>query len=241
MLVNKAFKFRIYPNKKQVEFINNKTIGCSCFVFNFFLAKQKELDVYWSIVEEMKQNGQLPANNWKGKCLNKYETVKSLPELKKQYVFLKEVDSIALQKSVENLSDSYDRYYKKQNKQPRFKSKKNKLQSYTTKLTNGNIAVIDNIKLPKLGLIRLAKSREVEGRILSATIRRNPTGKYFVSFTTEIEITQLSKTKSVVGIEPSISESFSPAFLSVLCLNMNYSPSTSFISRNATQFINNAL
>ncbi len=52
----------------------------------------------------MVQNGQLPENNWKGKYLNKYETVKALPELKKHYSFLKEVDSIALQKSVENLS-----------------------------------------------------------------------------------------------------------------------------------------
>ena len=103
MLVNKAYKFRIYPNKKQIELIN-KTIGCSRFVFNFFLGKQKEKDAYWYICEEMVQNGQLPANNWKGKYLNKYETVKSLPELKKQYSFLKEVDSIALQKSVENLS-----------------------------------------------------------------------------------------------------------------------------------------
>ena len=188
MLVNKAYKFRIYPNKKQRELIN-KTIGCSRFVFNFFLGKQKEKDAYWYIVEEMVQNGQLPANNWKGKYLNKYETVKSLPELKKQYSFLKEVDSIALQKSVENLADSYDRYYKKQNKHPRFKSKKNPVQSYTTKYTNGNIAVIDNyIKLPKLGLVRFAKSREVKGRILNATIRRNPSGKYFVSLGTETEV-----------------------------------------------------
>jgi putative transposase len=170
MLVNKAFKFRIYPNKKQIELIN-KTIGCSRFVFNFFLSKQKEKDVYWCIVEEMKQNGQFPSNNWKGTCLNKYETVKSLPELKKHYSFLKEVDSIALQKSIENLSDSYARYYKKQNKQPRFKSKRNPVQTYTTKHTNGNIAVIDNhIKLPKLGLVRFAKSREVEGRILLVNI-----------------------------------------------------------------------
>ena len=67
------------------------------------------------------------------------------------------------------LADSYDRYYKKQNKQPRFKSKKNPVQSYTTKhnTIGGNIAVIDNyIKLPKLGLVRFAKSREVEGRII---------------------------------------------------------------------------
>ena len=201
MLVNKAYKFRIYPNKKQIELIN-KTIGCSRFVFNFFLGKQKDKDAYWYIVEEMVQNGQLPTNNWKGKCLNKYETVKSVKELKKQYTYLKEVDSIALQKSVENLADSYDRYYKKQNKYPRFKSKKNSVQSYTTKHTNGNIVVIDNyIKLPKLGLVRFAKSREVKGKILSATVRRNPSGKYFASIATEAEVVELPKTNSAIGID----------------------------------------
>ena len=204
MLVMKAYKFRIYPNIKQIELIN-KTIGCSRFVFNFFLGKQKEKDAYWYIVEEMKQNGQLSTNNWKGKYLNKYETVKALPELKKHYSFLKEVDSIALQKSVENLADSYDRYYKKQNKQPRFKSKRNPVQSYTTKHTNGNIAVKGNyIKLPKLGLVRFAKSREVEGRILNATIRRIPSGKYFVALGTETEAVELPKTNSAVGIDVGI-------------------------------------
>ncbi|MGI2710448.1 IS200/IS605 family element RNA-guided endonuclease TnpB, partial [Bacillus cytotoxicus] len=69
--------------------------------------------------------------------------------------------------------DSYTRFFKKQNKAPRFKSKKNKVQSYTTKHVNGNIAIVDNkIKLPKLGLVKFAKSREVEGRILHATMRR---------------------------------------------------------------------
>ena len=201
MFIHKAFKFRLYPNQKQMELIH-KTIGCSRFVFNFFLGKQKEKDAYWSITEEMKQNGQLSSNHWKGDYLNKYETIKELPELKKQYSFLKEVDSIALQKSVENLADAYSRYYKKQNKLPRFKSKKNPVQSYVTKHTNGNIAVIDDhIKLPKLGLVRFAKSREVHGRILSATIRRNPSGKYFVSLTTEVEGTELPKTNSAVGID----------------------------------------
>ncbi|AIE60244.1 helix-turn-helix domain-containing protein [Bacillus methanolicus] len=55
MIVHKAYKFRIYPNKKQMELIN-KTIGCSRFVFNFFQAKQKAKDAYWHICEEMVQN-----------------------------------------------------------------------------------------------------------------------------------------------------------------------------------------
>ena len=201
MFVNKAYKFRIYPNKKQIELVN-KTIGSARFVFNFFLGKQKDKDAYWYSVEEMVQNGQLPTNNWKGTCLNKYETVKAVKELKKQYAFLKEVDSIALQKSVENLADSYGRYYKKQSKYPRFKSKKNPVQSYTTKHTNGNIIIINNhIKLPKLGLVRFAKSREVTGKILSATIRRHPSGKYFVSIATETEVAKLPKTNLAIGVD----------------------------------------
>ncbi|WP_438348388.1 IS200/IS605 family element RNA-guided endonuclease TnpB [Paenibacillus sp. FA6] len=201
MLVNKAYKFRIYPNRKQAELIH-KTIGCSRFVFNFFLAKQKEKDAYWYIVEEMRQNGQLPSNNWKGAFFNKYESVKAVRELKEYYPFLKEVDSISLQKSVENLADSFQRYYKKQNKQPRFKSKRNSVQSYTTKYTNGNIGVIGNrMKLPKLGCVCFAKSREVEGRILSATVRCNPSGKYFVSLMTETEVIELPKTNSIIGID----------------------------------------
>lgn len=201
MLINKAYKFRIFPNKKQIELIN-KTIGCSRFVFNFFLGKQKEQDSYWYIVEDMVQSGQLPSNNWKGKYFNKYETVKAVKELKKHFEFLKEVDSIALQKSVEILADSFGRYYAKQNNYPRFKSKKNPVQSYTTKHTNGNIAVIDNyIKLPKLGMVRFSKSREVQGRILNSTIRRNPSGKYFVSIGTEVEVTEHPKTNSAIGID----------------------------------------
>ena len=120
---------------------------------------------------------------------------------------MKDVDSIALQKSIKNLADSYDRYYKKQNKQPRFKSKKNKVQAYTTKQTNGNIAVINNyVKLPKLGLVRFAKSREVEGRIVNATIRRNPSGKYFVSLGVETEVSELPKTNSVAGVDVGIKD-----------------------------------
>ncbi len=143
MLVKKTFRFRIFPNQKQIELINN-TIGCSRFVFNYFLAKQKQKDAYWYKVQEMVQNGQLPSNNWKGDYFNKYDAIKAVRQLKEHYPFLKEVDSISLQKSVENLADAYQRYYKKQNYAPTFKSKKNKVQSYTTKQTNGNIAVRDN-------------------------------------------------------------------------------------------------
>ncbi|MGG3841867.1 IS200/IS605 family element RNA-guided endonuclease TnpB [Anoxybacillus kestanbolensis] len=188
MIVNKAYKFRIYPNKEQ-EVLIAKTFGCSRFVFNYFLAKWE--DAY-------KQTG-------KGLTYNACSS--QLTQLKKEFTWLKEVDSIALQSSLKHLDDAYDRFFKKQNDKPRFKSKKNAVQSYTTKHTNGNIAVLDqHIKLPKLGLVRFAKSREVEGRILSATIRRNPSGKYFVSILVETDVQALPQTGSAVGIDVGLKE-----------------------------------
>ncbi|EMA6344896.1 IS200/IS605 family element RNA-guided endonuclease TnpB [Bacillus cytotoxicus] len=183
MLVNKAYKFRIYPNKEQ-EILIAKTIGCSRFVFNHFLAK-------WN--DTYKETG-------RGLTYNTCSS--QLTQLKKELNCLKEVDSISLQSSLKNLADSYSRFFKKQNKAPRFKSKKDKIQSYTTKHTNGNIAIAGNrIKLPKLGFVKFTKSREVEGRILNATIRRNPSGKYFVSILVETEVQELPKTNSSVGID----------------------------------------
>lgn len=183
MLIHKAYQFRIYPSLEQKMAIT-KTIGCSRFVFNYFLEK-------WN--DRYKETG---------KGLSYGTCSSQLPTLKKEFIWLKEVDSIALQSSLHNLADSYARSFKKQNKAPRFKSKNNKVQSYTTKHTNGNIAIIDNkLKLPKLGLVKFVKSREIEGRILSATVRRNPSGKYFVSILAEAEVQELPKTDSAVGID----------------------------------------
>ena len=183
MRIHKSYKFRIYPNKKQ-EVLIAKTIGCSRFVFNYFLDKWRK------------------AYDSTGKGLSYNSCSKQLTQLKKELVWLKEVDSVALQSSLKNLADAYKRFFGKQNQAPRFKSKKNPIQSYTTKCTNNNIAILDNkLKLPKLGLVRFAKSRDVSGRILSATIRRNPTGKYFVSILVETDIKPFDKTGSSVGID----------------------------------------
>ncbi len=125
-----------------------------------------------------------------------------LPARKKEFVWLKEVGRIAIQSSVRNLADAYTRFFKKQNSAPRFTSKKNNVQSYTTKQTNENISVVGNkIKLPKLGLVRFAKSREVEGHIVNATGRRNSSGRYFVLLLVETEVKELQKTHSYVGID----------------------------------------
>lgn len=201
MLIKKAFKFRLYPNKEQSELIN-KTFGCSRFVANFAMAQQKKEEQYWTITNELVQQGFLTENNYKTKFFNKAQSVKALPQLKKHYTWLKEVDAVALQASIESVADAYSRYYKKQNDKPKFKSKKNPVQSYTTKLNNGNIKILNrHIQLPKLGLVRFTNTREVNGTIKRATISRNPSGKYFVSLLVETEVNQLPKSNSNTGID----------------------------------------
>ncbi|PIC68961.1 transposase, partial [Sporosarcina sp. P16b] len=185
MLIHKAFRFRIYPTKEQ-QMLIAKTIGCSRFVFNHFLSKWEH------------------AFKETGKGLSYGICSAELTQLKKQEdtIWLKEVDSISLQSSLKNLADAFERFFKKQNARPRFKSKNHHAQSYTTKQTNGNISIVGHaIKLPKLGWVKLAKSREVDGRIMNATIRRTATGKYFVSVLVETTVSELPKTNSSVGMD----------------------------------------
>ncbi|EGP4826847.1 transposase [Enterococcus faecium] len=190
MLQHKAYKFRIYPNQEQ-EILIAKTIGCSRFIYNHFL------------------------NLWNheytttGKGLSYHSCSAMLPQMKRnpETIWLKEIDSIAIQSSLKNLSDSFSRFFRKQNRRPQFKSKKNPIQSYTTKNVNNSIQIRNNfVKLPKLGLVKFAKSQEPKGRILNATIRKNSSGKFFVSILCEEEIMEYPKTTSAIGIDLGITD-----------------------------------
>ena len=125
---------------------------------------------------------------------------------------VKEVDSTALQNSIQDLGKAFSSYYKKEKGKPKFKSKKNEIQSYTSKCNyskSGATIRIENdrfIQLPKLGLVKFAKSKEVQGKILSATVRRTPSGKYFVSILTEQEIQPIQPSFFEVGIDVGLSE-----------------------------------
>lgn len=187
MLKHKAYRFRIYPTREQ-EILIAKTIGCSRFVFNHFLAKWEE--TYKAT----------------GKGLSYGSCSKEIPLLKQEFDWLSEVDSTSVQASVKHLAEAYDRFFKKQNERPRFKSKRNPVQSYKTNIQGKSqlpeVSIVgDRLKLPKLKWVRFANSKQVEGRILNATIRRNATGKHFVSLLVEQEIDELPKTGSSVGVD----------------------------------------
>lgn len=183
MLFHKAYKYRIYPNRTQQQSIH-QMFGCCRFVFNYFLGQWKD------------------TFDATGKGLSYHACATQLPDLKQEHPWLKKTDSIALQSAVRHVADSFDRFFKKQTQAPRFKNRKHPVQSYTTRYTNGNIAVNGRrLKLPKLGWLRFANSRPCEGRILSATVRRNAAGKYFVSLVCEVEMEPLPDNEKSVGID----------------------------------------
>lgn len=186
--MNKAFRFRLYPGKEQSVLIN-KTIGCTRYIYNHFLDARIKLF-------ETEQK----TLNFNACCLE-------LTQLKKQIEWLKEVDSMALQQTLKDLDKAYQKFFKEKKGFPNFKCKKNPKQSYRTNANKSSIEVCGStIKLPKLGWVRFAKSREVEGKILSATIRRSPSGNYFISVLCEVEIQPLPKVDQAVGIDLGIKE-----------------------------------
>ncbi|GKX29461.1 transposase [Vallitalea longa] len=194
MKINKAFKYRIYPNKEQLILIH-KTFGCTRFVFNRFLNQRIEL--YKN--EE--------------KSTTYVTQAKELTALKKDLTWLKEVDSVSLQSALRNLDTAFKNFFQKRAKYPRFKSKRNNIKSYTTKNTNNSIRIEGSmLKFPKLGLLKTKFHREIprNHKILSATISQVPTGAYFVSITTEFEkeIIQVPSNGNIVGLDFSMKELF---------------------------------
>ena len=191
-----SYKFRLYPTREQENLIQ-RTFGCTRFVYNYFL--DKRIQAY----KESKET------------LNFYACCAALTELKKtdNHSWLKEVDSIALRESLEDLDNAYQNFFRGVKKGgavgfPKFHSKRDRRKSYRTNCINGNIKVFDNaIQLPKLGKVKCRVSREVKGRILNATVSQTPSGKYFVSVCcTDVEIDMHQSTGAMVGLDMGLKE-----------------------------------
>lgn len=188
----KAYKYRIYPNKKQEELIQ-KTFGCVRFVYNQCLAYK--IDKYKN---EKVSLSKFDCNNYKNRVL------------KKEYAWLNEIDKCALDNAVVNMDNAYQIFFKEHAGFPKFKSKHNNKKSYKTNCnynSGGKYPTIEvnfsnnKIKLPKLKWIKAKLSCNFDGKIKSATISQVPSGKYFVSVLVETEHIPLESTGCVIGID----------------------------------------
>lgn len=157
----RAYRFRLYPGREQ-EKLFHRTFGCCRFVYNRMLADKK------AMYEETGKTKRLTPAGYK-----------------KDFPWLKEVDSLALANVQLHLEAAFARFFEPgKNRYPRFKSKHRSRKSYTTNVVNGNITLEDGrLRLPKAGTVRIRQHRRIpEGYVLkSVTVSMEPSGKYYAS------------------------------------------------------------
>ncbi|MGP6193747.1 RNA-guided endonuclease TnpB family protein [Priestia megaterium] len=184
---NKAYKFRLYPTDEQALLIR-KTFGSVRFVYNKMLAERKE--TYQNLKEDKEALKKV-----------KHPTP---AKYKKEFEWLKEVDSLALANAQLNLDKAYKAFFKGNARFPKFKSKRHK-QSYTTNTVNRNIQLLDgHIKLPKLKMVKVKQHRVIpsEYKIKSCTVSMTASGKYYISVLTEYEKEiERKEIEKVVGLD----------------------------------------
>ena len=189
----KGMRFRIYPNKEQQNLIA-RTLGCTRVVYN------NGLSVCNSAYKEEK------------KSMSYYDLCNWLTDFKKDenHLWLKEVDSTALQQALKDLNKARKNFFEKRASAPKYKHKHDSRQSYRTQNNKGSIAVVGKyIKLPKLGYVKAKISMAVDGKINNATIERTPTGKYFCVLNVEVKNTPCANDGCVVGIDVGIKHFYS--------------------------------
>ena len=179
--MNKAFKFRIYPDAVQREKIE-KTFNCVRFIYNKMLTDKI---AYYTKTGKMLKN--TPA------------------QYKQEFPWLKEVDSLALANAQLNLQAAYNDYFSHQEMlYPRFKARKRCKKSYTTNCVNGNIVIRGGaVKLPKIGFVKMKLHRNVPSdyRLKSVTVSRDAKGSYYASILFEYELDEPEVLpESIVGL-----------------------------------------
>lgn len=181
MIVNRAYKFRLYPNEEQKTMFA-KTFGSVRFIYNKML--EDKIKYYQETKERLNNT---PA------------------QYKLEFEWLKEVDSLALANVQMHLQSAYNNFFRNPKVGfPKFKSKKRNKESYTTNNQNGTVSIVDGkLRLPKVGLVKIIQHRTIPSnqKIKSATIEKTRSGKYYVSmlveFEKEIPNVQLDKTKAL--------------------------------------------
>ena len=131
MKKQRAYKFRLYPDRQQ-EVLFHKTFGCCRFLYNRMLADKKEMYEKTGKTERLTPAG-----------------------YKKEYPWLKEVDSLALANVQLHLEAAYKKFFREEKAGfPKFKSRHRSRKSYTTNVVNGNIRLEGGIlRLPKAGAV----------------------------------------------------------------------------------------
>lgn len=188
--MNKAYKFRLYPNKAQQQALQSH-FGAVRFIYNHFL--EKKIKVYKETKKTIAWN----------------QLANELPQMKKQeeYEWLKEVNSQALQQAVINLDKSYLNFFRSGFGFPKFKSKHKSKKSFCFPIVGNNLKIDyeqNKISIPKFiklkdkdNRLKCKFSRKVEGVIKAATVSQDKDGRYYISILCEVDM-QIPQKKPVL-------------------------------------------
>ena len=185
--MEKSFEYRIYPNRQQVQLLA-RTFGCVRLVYNHFL--EEKIKVYKETSQSLKY----------GDCCRMLTQLKRLEDT----AWLSEVEAAALQQSLRDLDRAFKNFFTQ--KWVGFPKFKKKMARKIYRTTYGKIIDESHVWIPKVGRVKARISRPVKGRIVSATIKQVPSGKYFIVFTcTDIPEPPKSKEGKAIGIDLGIS------------------------------------
>jgi len=186
----RTHKIRLYSNNKQVTYFK-KACGVKRLAYNWGLAKWKE----------MYESGEKPNAMMVDKEFNRIK--------KEKFPFTKEVTKWAAQGAiVGDLDSAFQRLYKKIGKYPKFKKKgvKDSFRMFPTLDKCGHVDLrvkATQVRIPKLGFVKMAQSLRYQGTIKYCTISRK-SDKWFISISVEIPDTvkeTSTNENQVVGVD----------------------------------------
>jgi len=189
--MRKTFKYRIYPTKSQETLLEKTLDGCR-WLYNHFLEERK---ASW-------ETGK--------KSLSRYDQEATLPFLKEEYPFLNGIHSQVLQNIAVRIDLAFRAFFRRVNAgetpgYPRFRGK-DRYDSFT--FPQSGFRLDEFLHISKIGKLKIRKHRDIEGKIKTCTIRRTPTGKWFVSFACDIDHVPVQQpVEPVIGLDMGL-ESF---------------------------------
>ena len=191
----KAYKIEIKPTEEQIKKIN-KTIGVCRFIYNFYIAHNKE--VY-------QNDGKFVS----GMSFSKWMNNEFIPN-NQSYLWVKEVSSKAVKQSIMNGEKAFKQFFKKETGFPKFKKKNRSNVGVYLPKNNKTDFIVERhrVKIPTLGFVRLKEFGYIplNSNIKSGTITKK-CDRYYISILVDKEFKKNNKQYSFgIGVDLGIKE-----------------------------------
>ena len=194
----KSFKTEINPTAEQIIKIN-KTIGVCRFIYNFYIAHNKELY----------GNGEKFMG---GRAFSVWLNNEYLPN-NPDKLWIKEVSTKSVVKSIDNAYVAFNRFFKHKSRFPRFKKKnKSDVKMYFVKNSKYDcLSERHRIKVPTLGWVRLKEKGYIpsskDGFIVRSGTISCKAGRYYISVLVDIQEQDIEVSNDFgIGIDLGVKE-----------------------------------